>query len=133
MIVVPAPIGRDRALAVALPIESLQHPLSVYESLLEVRGMSLQHRRIAQLCEQLKLPAIHAEWSALAQRAAHEESSFADFLERVLERRAGGPHRTRPPDAAEARDAAGGEDARELRLQLRHRRAEGADPGTRRA
>ena len=35
-IVVPAPIGRDRGLRLALPIESLQHPLSVYESLLEV-------------------------------------------------------------------------------------------------
>jgi DNA replication protein DnaC len=46
--------------------------------------MSLQPERIAQLCELLKLPAIHAEWSAYAQRAAHEESSFADFLEAVL-------------------------------------------------
>ena len=47
-------------------------------------GMSLQPERIAQLCELLKLPAIHAEWSAFAQRAAHEESTFADFLESVL-------------------------------------------------
>jgi len=46
--------------------------------------MSLQPERIAQLCELLKLPAIHAEWSAYAQRAAHEEHSFADFLEYVL-------------------------------------------------
>jgi DNA replication protein DnaC len=46
--------------------------------------MSLQPERIAQLCELLKLPAIHAEWPAFAQRAAQEESSFADFLESVL-------------------------------------------------
>jgi DNA replication protein DnaC len=46
--------------------------------------MSLQPERIAQLCELLKLPAIHAEWPACAQQAAREESSFADFLESVL-------------------------------------------------
>lgn len=46
--------------------------------------MSLQPERIAQLCELLKLPAIHAEWPAYAQRAAQEEHSFADFLESVL-------------------------------------------------
>jgi DNA replication protein DnaC len=46
--------------------------------------MSLQPERIAQLCELLKLPAIHAEWPACAQQAAREESSFADFLEAVL-------------------------------------------------
>ena len=46
--------------------------------------MSLQPERIAQLCELLKLPAIHAEWPAYAQRAAQEERSFADFLESVL-------------------------------------------------
>jgi len=46
--------------------------------------MSLQPERIAQLCESLKLPAIGAEWSACAQKAAREETSFADFLEAVL-------------------------------------------------
>lgn len=46
--------------------------------------MSLQPERIAQLCELLKLPAIHADWPAYAQRAAQEEHSFADFLEAVL-------------------------------------------------
>jgi len=35
-IVVPASIGRDGGVRIALPIESLQHPLSLYESLLEV-------------------------------------------------------------------------------------------------
>ena len=38
--------------------------------------MSLQPERIAQLCELLKLPAIHAEWPAYAQRAAQGEHSF---------------------------------------------------------
>lgn len=46
--------------------------------------MSLQGERIAQLCESLKLPAIGAEWSACAQKAARDETSFADFLEAVL-------------------------------------------------
>jgi DNA replication protein DnaC len=46
--------------------------------------MSLQPERIAQLCESLKLPAIGVEWSACAQKAAREETSFADFLEAVL-------------------------------------------------
>lgn len=46
--------------------------------------MSLQPERIAQLCEILKLPAIHAEWPACAQQAAQHETSFADFLEAVL-------------------------------------------------
>ena len=44
---------------VALPVESLQHPLSVYDELLEV-GMNLQHERIAELCEQLKLAGLGA-------------------------------------------------------------------------
>ncbi len=38
-----------------VPYESLQHPLSVYESLLEVRLMSLATERIAQWCQRLKL------------------------------------------------------------------------------
>lgn len=46
--------------------------------------MSLQPERIAQLCELLTLPAVHAEWPACAQQPAREESSFADFLESVL-------------------------------------------------
>lgn len=46
--------------------------------------MNLQHDRIGQLCEQLKFARLGAEWPALAQDAAREEASFADFLERVL-------------------------------------------------
>ena len=45
---------------------------------------TLQTERIAALCEQLKLARLSAEWPALAQDAARDEASFADFLERVL-------------------------------------------------
>ena len=46
--------------------------------------MSLQHERIAALCEQLKFSRLAAQWPALAQDAARTESSLADFLEQVL-------------------------------------------------
>ena len=47
--------------------------------------MSLQQQRIAALCEELKLPVMSTEWSALAQRAADTQASFADFLTSLLE------------------------------------------------
>ena len=46
--------------------------------------MNLQQQRIAELCEQLKMACLAAEWPALAQQAAREEASFADFLEKLL-------------------------------------------------
>ncbi|TMH27324.1 MAG: AAA family ATPase [Betaproteobacteria bacterium] len=46
--------------------------------------MSLQHERIAELCEQLKLSRLSTQWPALAQDAARDEASFADFLEKIL-------------------------------------------------
>jgi DNA replication protein DnaC len=46
--------------------------------------MSLQHERIVELCEQLKLARLAADWPALAQDAARDGASFADFLEKVL-------------------------------------------------
>lgn len=46
--------------------------------------MSLQHERITELCEQLKFARLGSDWPALAQDAARQESSFADFLEKVL-------------------------------------------------
>ncbi|AJZ53043.1 DNA replication protein [Xanthomonas citri pv. citri] len=46
--------------------------------------MGLQHARIAELCEQLKLVRVGNDWPALAQDAARDDASFADFLERVL-------------------------------------------------
>lgn len=47
--------------------------------------MNLQPERIAVLCEQLKMACMAAEWPALAQHAARDESSFADFLEHLLQ------------------------------------------------
>ena len=46
--------------------------------------MNLQHQRITELCEQLKLAGLGAQWPALAQDAARDQASFADFLEKVL-------------------------------------------------
>jgi DNA replication protein DnaC len=46
--------------------------------------MNLQHERIAAICTKLKLERIAAEWPPLAQQAAHDEASFAEFLERLL-------------------------------------------------
>jgi len=46
--------------------------------------MDLQHERISELCEQLKLARLANDWPALAQDAARDGASFADFLEKVL-------------------------------------------------
>lgn len=47
--------------------------------------MNLQHQQIQSLCEELKLPALQVQWSALAQRVADRQGSFADFLLAGLE------------------------------------------------
>jgi DNA replication protein DnaC len=47
--------------------------------------MNLQHQQIQALCEELKLPALQVQWSALAQRVADTQGSFADFLLAGLE------------------------------------------------
>jgi DNA replication protein DnaC len=47
--------------------------------------MNLQHERIQALCAQMKFARVHTEWPAIAQHAAQEQASFADFLERVLD------------------------------------------------
>lgn len=46
--------------------------------------MNLQHQRIDALCEELKFARLQADWPAIAQDAARNEASFADFLERLL-------------------------------------------------
>ena len=51
--------------------------------------MNLQHERIANLCAELRLERIAAEYPALAQKAAEEEASFTEFLERLLAHEAG--------------------------------------------
>jgi DNA replication protein DnaC len=47
--------------------------------------MNLQDQQIHSLCEQMKLPALQAQWPALAQRVADKQGSFADFLLAALE------------------------------------------------
>ncbi len=46
--------------------------------------MNLQHERIATMCVKLKLERVATEWPPLAQEAARDESSYAEFLERLL-------------------------------------------------
>lgn len=46
--------------------------------------MNLQHARIAELCETLKLERLGADWPHLAQQAAKGEVSYAEFLEKLL-------------------------------------------------
>ncbi|MGB0848176.1 MAG: IS21-like element helper ATPase IstB [Thiolinea sp.] len=48
--------------------------------------MDLQGERIQQYCDELKLPALALEWSGVAQQAARDNVTFADFLEQVLQR-----------------------------------------------
>jgi DNA replication protein DnaC len=45
---------------------------------------NLQQARIEHLCQALKLDRVAAEWPGIAQHAAQEEATHADFLERVL-------------------------------------------------
>ena len=46
--------------------------------------MNLQSEQIGQLCRQLKLERVLAEYPAVAQDAVRDKASFTDFLERVL-------------------------------------------------
>ena len=47
--------------------------------------MSLQHERILALSQSLRLDGMGSQWSVLAQRAANDEASFADYLEWLLQ------------------------------------------------
>ena len=44
----------------------------------------LQHQRIVELCQELRLSAMPSLYSGIAQGAAAKEASFADFLEETL-------------------------------------------------
>ena len=46
--------------------------------------MNLQHERIGELCESMKFARLGTDWQALAQKAAQDEASYADFLEQLL-------------------------------------------------
>lgn len=47
-------------------------------------AMIQQQERIGALCEQLQMACLSTEWPAVAHKAAQEEASFADFLEKLL-------------------------------------------------
>jgi len=46
--------------------------------------MNIQHQRVVELCNELRLGGIAAQYTALAQKAAEERSSFTDFVEELL-------------------------------------------------
>jgi DNA replication protein DnaC len=46
--------------------------------------MNLQHERIAQMCDALKLPFVAQGYGAAAQQAAKVEMAYSDFLEGLL-------------------------------------------------
>src|SRR5271156_2470362 len=46
--------------------------------------MSVQHERLIELCNELRLGGIAAQYPALAQTAAEKRTSFTDFLESLL-------------------------------------------------
>jgi len=46
--------------------------------------VSIQHQRLIELCGELRLGGIAAQYAALAQRAAEQHISFTDFAEELL-------------------------------------------------
>jgi len=46
--------------------------------------MSIQHQRVVELCNELRLGGIAAQYTALAQNAAEKRLSFTDFVEELL-------------------------------------------------
>ena len=46
--------------------------------------MSVHHERLINLCNELRLGGVAAQYSALAQNAAEKRTSFTDFLEELL-------------------------------------------------
>lgn len=46
--------------------------------------MNLQHEKIIQLCDELKLEGLSNEYSSICQQCAKEEVSFTDCLEQLL-------------------------------------------------
>ena len=47
--------------------------------------MNVQHERIRQVCDALKLTAMGAEWPGIAEQVISEDKSLADFLEALLQ------------------------------------------------
>ena len=46
--------------------------------------MNIQHQRVVELCNELRLGGVAAQYSALAQKAAEKHTSFTDFVEELL-------------------------------------------------
>ena len=46
--------------------------------------MSIQHERVVELCNELRLGGVAAQYTALAQKAAEKQTSFTDFVEELL-------------------------------------------------
>ncbi len=46
--------------------------------------MSIQHQRVVELCTELRLGGVAAQYTALAQKAAEKHTSFTDFVEELL-------------------------------------------------
>jgi DNA replication protein DnaC len=46
--------------------------------------MNLQHQRVVELCNELRLGGVTAQYTTLAQNAAEKGTSFTDFVEELL-------------------------------------------------
>src|SRR6202789_3717185 len=46
--------------------------------------MSVQHERLIELCNELRLGGIATQYPSLAQTAAEKRTSFTDFIEELL-------------------------------------------------
>ena len=46
--------------------------------------MSIQHQRVVELCNELRLGGVAAQYTALAQQAAEKQTSFTDFVKELL-------------------------------------------------
>jgi DNA replication protein DnaC len=52
--------------------------------------MNLQYERMIQLCDALSLPSVVQGYGAAAQKAAHQEMPYSDFLEGLLKEKMAG-------------------------------------------
>ncbi len=46
--------------------------------------MNIQHQRVVELCNELRLGGVAAQYTMLAQKAAEKHTSFTDFVEELL-------------------------------------------------
>jgi hypothetical protein len=48
------------------------------------RRMNIQHQRVVELCNELRLGGVAVHYTALAQKAAEKRAPFTDFVEELL-------------------------------------------------